>query len=284
MVIILYRRNNEIDVYYTEGIKHNFYRGSKNGTNQQISVDDYTFEKTSDHLNFRLSFIDIDNNKIVVEAIENNSGKKHFDILAPAGDMIDNFSSFPLFFMQKTAFLEKAYSNIEIEISGVKRKPVAIPIPINGKFVFLSRYCLDPVAVSLNENFQGVIKPLDNSSIKNLNLKINSVYKEIEELKTEEYKHKAKIKFSPPLPELLSLKNNVVIKGHFSTTVDQTSGIVAGKYFIKKNNNQIELCMKPKKGWQPMPGKKWFKKYKWVSIITNENNNLSINSKWSYMK
>lgn len=284
LIIILYRKDNEVDVYYTDGIKHDFYKGSNNGVSQQISVEVYTFEKTSDQLNFKLRFTDKDNNKIYIEATEKNSNKKHFDILAPAGDMIDNFDSFPLFFMQKTAFLEKAHSSIVIEISGEKRKPVAIPIAINGKFVFLSRYCLDPVAVSLNENFHGIIKPINSSGINNLNLKTNSDYKEIVELRIDKYKHKAKLKFSPPIPELLFLKNNTKIKGRFSTTVDNYSGIVAGKYYIKKVNDKVHLFMKPLKGWQPMPGKKWFKKYKWKSTISKENNNISINSKWVYKK
>lgn len=282
LVILLYRKDKEIDVYYTEGIKHDFYSGSKNGTSQLITIDNYTFEKNPDQLTFILKFTDKDNNKISVKAIEQHSDKSHFDILAPAGNMIDNFTSFPLFFMQKTAFLEKNSSEIDIEIAGNKRKPVFIPIAINGKFVFLSRYCLDPVACSLNENYKGIAESRTDFDDFQVELNEDTDRYEIKNLTCKKYEHEASIKFSPPIPELLSLKNDTKIKGRFSTTVDDTSGIVAGDYQIVKNKDKVEISIVPKKGWQPMPGKKWFKKYKWVSNISEKKSLLYVNSMWKY--
>lgn len=274
LVILLYRKDNEVDVYYTKGIKHDFYKGSKNGINQMFTPEQYIFEKRDDQFIFNLEFNDKDGKKILVKATETNPDKKYFNILAPAGDMIDNFTSFPLFFMQETAFLEKNYSTIEIEIGGENRQPVFIPIAINNKFVYLSRYCLDPVAVSLNENYKGVVKPTEND------LLINTNRYEIKGLSSSKYDHNASIKFSPAIPEILSLKNGVKIEGRFSTSVDNTTGILAGDYLIEKNNGEVTLSLAPKKGWQPMPGKKWFKKYKWISTVNNNESTVTVDSKW----
>lgn len=286
LVIILYRKDKEIDVYYTEGIKHDYYKGTKNGINQLIKPKEYIFEKTPDQLTFILQFTDKDNNTVFVKAIEKHLDKKHFDILAPAGEMIDNFTSFPLFFMQKTAFLEKNYSTIDIKIAGEERKPIAIPIAINGKFVYLSRYCLDPVAVSLNENFKGSINATESTNFENYQVQLNknSDSYEIKILTCNKYNHKAWIKFAPPIPELLSLANGTKIKGRFSTTVDETSGILAGEYLIKNSNEKLQISLSPQKGWQPMPGRKWFKKYRWISSILQSEKLLSVNSRWLYKK
>lgn len=286
IVIILYRKDKEIDVYYTKGIEHDFYKGSKNGTSQLIIPDDYIFEKTSDKLTFILKFYDKNNNKIFVEAIEKNSKKEHFNILAPAGDMIDNFTTFPLFYMQETAFLERNYAKIDIEIAGKKRKPVSIPIAINGKFVFLSRYSLDPVVCSFNENFIGTMNDTNSQKLVDYQVQLskNSSRNEIEALTCCKYNHKATIKFSPPIPELLSLKNNTKIKGRFSASVDSTSGILGGDYLIRQDNGELQISIMPKKGWQPMPGKKWFKKFIWVSTISKGDKGLSFNSQWVYDK
>lgn len=282
LVIILYRRDKEIDVYYTEGIKHNFYKGSKNGSTLLFTPLDYTFEKTEDQLQFLIDFIGKDGNRIFVEAVEKNSNKSHFDILAPAGDMIDNFTSFPLFFMKKTAFFEKNYSTIKIEIGNRKREPVAIPIAINHKFVYLSRYCLDPVAVNLNNNFYTTLSiPTDLKREKyRVILNSNKDRNEIDSLICEKYNHKASLRFSPSIPELLSLKNGTKMKGRFSTSVDGITGIVAGNYLLEKVDGEVKIEMNPEKGWQPMPGKKWFKKYHWISKISTTDKAVSISSQW----
>lgn len=286
LVIILYRKDKEIDVYYTEGIKHDYYKGTKNGINHLIIPEKYTFGKNTDQLTFILQFTDKYNNTIFVEAIEKHSDKKHFDILAPAGDMIENFTSFPLFFMQKTAFLEKNYTTIDIKIAGEDRKPVAIPIAINGKFVYLSRYCLEPVAVSFNENFKGTINTTESTNFENYQVKLNknSDNYEIEALTCNKYNHKARIRFAPPIPELLSLKNNTKIKGRFSTSINDTSGLLAGEYLIVNSNGKLHISLSPKKGWQPMPGKKWFKKYRWISAILQRDKSIPVKSLWLYNK
>lgn len=284
IVIILYRRDKEIDVYYTDGIKHDFYKGSNNGSTLEVTPLDYIFEKNREKLKFLIDFIDKKGNRIFVEAIEENSHKKHFNILAPAGDMIDNFTSFPLFYMKKTAFFEQKHSTINIEIGKNKREPVAIPIAINGKFVYLSRYCLDPVAVSLNENFCSSLTNHTNPRRDHFKVNLNSNTKrsEIESLTCEKYNHRASLSFSPSIPELLSLKNGSKLKGKFSTSVDGITGIIAGTYLLEKIDDKIKIVMSPKKGWQPMPGKKWFKKYHWESTISPTN--MDINSSWIIKK
>lgn len=58
-----------------------------------------------------------------------------------------------------------------------------------------------------------------------------------------------KLTFSPPIPDIISLKDNTEILGHFSLSVDEVNGIMGGIYLVKKNNDSIKLQINPQKGW-----------------------------------
>lgn len=280
LVILMYRKDKEIDVYYTSGINHDFYKGSQNGSIKEIATKEYYFNKTNDDFRFLINFIDKENREIYIKADEKNPEKKHFSILAPAGDMIDNFTSFPLFFMKETAFLEKDRAQITIRIGEEKREPVCIPISINGKFVYLSRYCLEPVVASINENFTGKIDSVADDISFNYSLTDDLSREGLITLNCNKLNHRVSLNFSPPIPDLLSLKNNEKITGRFSTSVDNTKGILAGKYCLKNSNGEISISLRPLKGWQPMPGKKWFKNYKWISSVSLKKDGVYADSKW----
>lgn len=282
LIILMYRKDKEIDVYHTKGIAHDFYKGSSNGSVKEIVTEEYHFTKTDSEFRFLIHFRDKDNKEIYIKAIEDNPGKEHFSILAPAGDMIDNFTSFPLFFMKETAFLEKDHAQIEIRIGEEHRVPVFIPISINGKFVYLSRYCLDPVVASFNENFKGKLEQVGHTKDASLQYKISgdSSGDNLLALDCSKLNHQVSLKFSPPFPDLRSLKDGSRLKGLFSASVDSETGILAGKYSLERSNGKISISLTPKKGWQPMPGKKWFKKYKWVSTVSLDGDEAYAESEW----
>ena len=86
--------------------------------------------------------------------------------------------------------------------------------------------------------------------------------------------------FSPPIPEIASLKDNTLIKGYFSLSVDVVTGIMGGIYTLKKIDDFINIKMNPKKGWQPIPGRLWVKTYIWDCHIENSNGTYKIRTKW----
>lgn len=282
LIVLMFRTDNEIDVYYTLGIKHDLYKGSTNGSFKEFAPEAYHFDKDDGGLHFLLQFKDRNGTEICIEAHEHHPNKEHIAILAPAGEMVDNFTSFPLFFMKQTAFIEKKYGNITIRIGDVERKPVEIPISINGKFVYLARYCFEPVMVSINENYNGPLLPVDLSKENGLTNYIvrKSSGTQLAATVCNQSNHHATLKFAPAIPDLKSLNDGDQINGRFSTSVDDTMGIVAGAYSLERKKDNIAITFEPKKGWQPMPGKKWFTKYKWTSVISLKDDGAFIDSKW----
>lgn len=282
LIILMYRTDKEIDVYYTSEIAHDFYKGSPKGIVMEFTPQEYCFDKSDTDIRFLIRFQDKDGSEIFIKADEHNPGKEHFSILAPAGDMIDNFTSFPLFYMKETAFFEKEHSQIQIRIGTQDREPVFIPIAINGKFVYLSRYCFEPVVASLNENYSGVLlqnDPMDNNSMQYY-VSEDAGKAALHAIEARGYNHKVALKLHPPFPDLRSIEEGLSLKGRFSTSVDNTDGILGGEYSLKKTKGRVFISLNPKIGWQPDPGRKWYKQYRWESSVTVREKQVHAESKW----
>lgn len=283
LIILMYRRDKGIDVYYTAGINHDFYKGTSNASVLEFEPEEYCFKKSDDEFRFLIKFQDKNGAEIYIKADEYTPGKEYFSILAPAGDMIDNFTSFPLFFMKETAFFEKEHTVIYIRIGQHDRTPVSIPIAINGKFVYLSRYCLEPVVASINENYRGELQYIDsagNDTIQYSFVNNDDSEGKLYSIEKNELNHKVVLKFYPPIPNILSLNDGDKIKGRFSTSVDGIDGVLGGEYSIEKVADKHVINMQPRKGWQPEPGKKWFRKYIWNSVVSVNKNKIYADSKW----
>jgi hypothetical protein len=89
-----------------------------------------------------------------------------------------------------------------------------------------------------------------------------------------------KLTFSPALPDVASLKNEVELKGTFSLGVDEEKGLFGGDYTVKKSSNGVIFTMKPRDGWQPNPGELWMRSYVLNCNLTFSNGSCDIDSKW----
>jgi hypothetical protein len=203
--------------------------------------------------------------------------------------MIDVFAGFPFFYMKRTAFVERAGTQIDIEIGGTQRKPAAIPIAINGAFVYLARYCTEPIIGTWNEAHAGALEPSFPEQVDDpepgqgiYRLVDNDGHYEISRVIGASCGHEISLCFSPPIPDLACLKDGVTIEGKFTAGADDTDGIVAGKYSLHHAGAGTQLVMQPAKGWQPMPGRSWVKSYRWLANIESDSQGkMTIKSAWT---
>ena len=105
---------------------------------------------------------------------------------------------------------------------------------------------------------------------------MNNSHPEIRCVKRIDSNSEMRIAFSPAIPDIVSLKIDTEIEGHFSISVDEVKGIMGGVYSVKKNKDGVIFKMNPQKGWQPMPGKLWMKTYFWNCDIKIVENKLPI--------
>jgi len=287
--VLLYHKDGRIDTYYTSGLNREVYLDRSRG---QASLNDdieYRFEVTALGLDAQLRLEDEAGRNIAFHIRENQPAKKTFDILAPAGAMIDDLAGFPFFYMKRTAFVKRAGTQIDVEIGGVKRNPVAIPVAINGTFVFLARYCTEPIVGTWNEAFTGQLDPLSPGQAgeareggTTYRLVHNDGHCEIASMTRVGCGHEISLAFSPPVPDLVGLKDGVTIGGRFSSGADGTTGIVAGAYRLYRSGARIELVMQPIQGWQPMPGKRWVKLYRWCAQVEADGRDrVTVKAAWT---
>lgn len=294
VVMFYYGNKNILDIHYSPNVKleKEMYDISKE-VNFIINNDiRYKYKVKNTGLEAYIYLKDKNDSEIEIVINENNNNRKVFNFLAPVGKGIEKPLFFPLFYMKNASLCETETAEVKIKIAGVEKKCKCVPLQMNGANFQLARYSLNPVLGIWNENYEGNLEKLFpynknriivDSTI--LEINNNSGHYEISNITTSDLKNEIKISFSPPVPDIINLKNNISVKGKFTAGIDDISGIIGGKYKIVRKGNQIKIVIHPTKGWQPMPGSLWVKRYLWTADITiHDNNQVTMKSKWIHKK
>jgi hypothetical protein len=291
-IILMGRHDGESDIYYTKGltIDEDKYKSLLNKvTLYKVDFIKVQFDVTEKGIDVYLSLRDKENRIIEFKIKENKNKLDSFGLIAPVGIMSDSPDKFPVIYLKKFNMVEQKHTDIFVKIDGKELKPIKLFPLCNFKRVYLARYSYFNNIKELNNNYTGIIEPIefnkDEDEIKIGNciysINTNDTHPEIKCVRRIDSNSEMKITFSPPIPDIVSLKDNTEILGHFSLSVDEVKGVMGGTYLVKKNNDSIKLQINPQKGWQPMPGKLWIKTYLWNCDIKIVNDTLQVKSKWS---
>ncbi|MFW9951394.1 MAG: hypothetical protein ACFFKA_14855 [Candidatus Thorarchaeota archaeon] len=294
-LVILYRKDNLMDIYYVypkilenreELIKDLLTKGSFN----QLDYIDFKFKVDNYGLDCSLSLKDKFERVIEINIREQCIDRELNSMLAPVAAESNKPQYFPIIYLNKFGNMIKHDNIISIKINSEEKHPTEMPVKMNGMHTYLTRYSLNPVICNWNNSYQGelpLIMTNDDSStfIHNgitYSLFANNAFIEIEKISGEDNKNnKVSFEFSPAIPNLLALRNNIKQNGRFSCCVNNKKGIFAGKYLITTIGNNISLEILPTIGWQPFPGRIWLKTYKWKSeIIIQDDKTINIDSTW----
>lgn len=291
-VVLMARQDDSTDIYYTKGLKvdEGRYKILLNKVAlYEVDSMNADFKATKKGIDVYLSLNDREGRNIEFKIKENKKKNDSFGLIAPVGNMSENPDKFPIIYLKKFNMVEQKNTDIFVKINGINLKPVKLFPFCNFKKVYLARYSYFNNIKELNNDYTGIVQPIEVSSdvdeihVDNsiYSIKINNGYPEIRCVKRIDKNSEMKIVFSPAMPDIISLKDNTEIQGHFSMSVDEVKGIMGGVYSVRKSNDSIILKMNPQKGWQPMPGKLWMKTYFWNCDIKLIENRLHVISKWS---
>jgi len=298
-LVIMYRKDNMMDIYYTNEIviknrKKMVADLLTNVSFNQLEDIEYKFQFDEMGLDAYLFLKDKLEKEIEFKIKEKIPGRELTSILAPIGIASKKPEYFPIVFLKKFGMVIKENSEIFVKIHGFSRAATEMPARMNKMSFYLTRYSLEPVICNWNNNFSGNLNiiilnpPMLNISNENLTFSLvkNSDYYEIKKISgKDEEDHTVSFEFSPAIPNLLSLRSNSKINGRFSTIIDKKKGIFAGEYYLTRTGEVIEFSVTPIKGWQPFPGKLWMKTYKWISEIHIQDiRDIKINSYWRRIK
>ena len=291
-IVLMARNDNEAEIYYTKGLKINedSYRSLLNKVSlKETDSIKVSFDVTEKGIDVYLSLKDIENRMVEFKIKENKSKINHFGLIAPVGNASENPDKFPVIYLKKFNMVEQKGTELYVKIDGTNLKPVKLFPLCNFKRVYLARYSYFNNMKELNSDYTGIIEGvevnMDTEEIKIGNctylIEMNDGHPEIKCVKRIDSNSEMKITFSPAIPDIISLKDNIEIQGHFSISVDEVKGIMGGVYSVKKSKDEVIFKMNPQKGWQPMPGKLWMKTYLWNCDIKIVENKLHVKSKWS---
>jgi hypothetical protein len=294
-LVILYRKDNLMDLYYTNPkVLENREKLIKDLlTNVSFNQPDYIdFKFAFDNFGLDCSLFLKDKFERVIEfnIREHNTDRKLTSMLAPVGTENKKPQYFPIIYLDKFGMVSKLDTEISINIDGVERTPTEMPVKMNGKHIYLTRYSLNPVICNWNNSNQDELSLImanhDGTSLNQNNLTYtlfnNDGFIEIEKILGEDKKNnQVYFEFSPAIPNLLALRNNIRLNGKFSCCINNKKGIFAGEYSISTTENKTSLNILPTKGWQPFPGRLWLKTYKGNSeIIIQDDKIIGIMSSW----
>jgi len=298
-LVLLYRKDDLVDIYYTnkaiiDNRKKLIEDLLTNVSFSQLEKIDFKFQVDNMGLDAYLRLRDKLEKEIEFRIKENTSERDLTAMLAPIGADSKKPKYFPVIYLDKFGMVIKKSTEIFVKTHGTLRKPVELPVRMNGMHIYLARYSLEPIISNWNNSYSGDLNPiLINTSelkIKNQNLIYeildNEGYYEIKKISgKDEVGHIISFEFSPAVPNLIALKSNMNIKGKFSCCIDDRKGIFAGEFYINRVGDIISFSIQPTKGWQPFPGKLWLKTYKWTSKIQiYEVDDIKISSYWRRIK
>ncbi len=298
-LVIMYRKDNMMDIYYTNEIVIKNRKKMVAGLLTEVSFNqlediEYKFQFDEMGLDAYLFLKDKLEKEIEFKIKEKIPGRKLTSILAPIGIASKKPEYFPIVFLKKFGMVIKENSEIFVKIHGFSRNTTEMPVRKNKMSFYLAHYSLEPVICNWNNNISGNINPIIlnpptlNISNENITFSLvkNSDYYEIRKISgKDEEDHTVSFEFSPAIPNLLSLRSNSKIYGRFSTIIDKKKGIFAGEYYLTRTGEVIEFIVTPTKGWQPFPGKLWVKTYKWISEIhVQDIRDIKISSYWRRIK
>lgn len=285
--VLLYRHAGPAESYYTD--EAFAIQGSCRDTFFLAPKMAYRFDVTVSGLDASLSMHDHTGKSIEFRVKEAPRKKWSQGFLAPIGgsDAV-TFDHFPLYHMKGMNFVLRLDSEIAVRIGGEERQPKKLPIPTDWEFVYLSRYTAAPIIGCWNRPHDGELPPLQpeqhmiyQDGQTRYDFVNNARHYEIRKMTGFNDNHEVYFEFSPPIPNLPGLKDEVKLTGRFSAGADETSGIVAGAYHIARQGNVINMEIRPQKGWQPMPGPLWVTTWIWKGMITvGADRTVSMTSKW----
>ncbi len=294
-MVIMYRKDDLMDIYYTneaiiEFRKKLFEDMGTNVSFNQLEVIDFRFQTDDMGLDAYLFLKDKLEKDIELKIKENTPGRELTAMLTPIVTASKKPQYFPIVYLNEFGMVIKKDTEIIIKIHGFLRKPVEMPVRMNGMNFYSAHYSLEPIIGNWNNSFSGNLNPMlinsSNLNVINENLTYeifnNEGFYEIEKISGKnEVGHTISFEFSPAIPNLITLKSNMKIKGKFSCCIDDKKGIFAGEYYINRVGDIISLNIQPIKGWHPFPGKLWLKIYKWTANIDIiDNDNIRIQSYW----
>ena len=277
LLVILYRQDRKVDVYYEPGVRvdqDSYAIEAGLGAWQETTMEKTRFDVTPHGAQVEVAMNDAQGRHIEVLIREQEGGRprKPFPLLAPISAAIEKPQQFLLVFLFDFFLVRRRGTDIGVTIDGEARAPALMPVPIDGASVYMARYSSQPFITEWNKAHDGPIVALEPPGPGEFQVRgttytlvKNGDPLEVASISAGDGIHRVEIELSPPMPNVVSLKNAAAIDGRFSVTVsdagsaaihtspfgnDDRHEVCSGLYWVAREGDQVYITLRITKGWQ----------------------------------
>jgi hypothetical protein len=315
MLAMMHRPGGGMDVYFQPGLTLDkrsfvdvwFEAGAGPGEWVETPMEGARFEISPTGVDVEAAFVDVTGRQIEVRVKEgSDKPRTSFALLAPLGVVMDNPRFFPLFYVYDFSFVRRSGTELVVKVGGETRKPLPIPVPVGASFAHIMPYSADLLMVIWNKEYDGPLTPLQPEGAGEFwdgdvvyNLVENDGHYEVGVIAAGGDAHGVIFTFSPPVPDLVCLREGVTVEGHFSIRSDETVGSIEGVYLVARRGDQVDMTLQPTSGWRPRERrllvrliyrilpflKRWVNTYVWSATITlDAHGQPTMRSGWTRLR
>jgi hypothetical protein len=282
LLVIGWRVDGYVDVYHQPGLrlKAATYSIAGNGLAEMLMrpMDGSTFEVTAAGVDAHITFDDKLGRPVELRVKEHNTKtRRPFALLAPMGSAATNPEALPLLFLHDFYFVRRANSEVRLSVAGKVHTPSTLPIPLDGSRMYFLRYSDNPLIITWNPAFDGVLTPLTRIGSSEAllggvryDLTANHGQPELAQMRLEQRGHHVTVTFLPAFPNLVALRDGAAVSGSFRIAGGTGAGTVGGVYTVARHGEAVTVRVTPSDGWQP-DERKWSLRllYRVVPTFTN---------------
>ncbi|GAB4435858.1 MAG: hypothetical protein Kow00120_02840 [Anaerolineae bacterium] len=260
---LMWRTDETVDFYMTPGLRLDRDKVEVGaGVGEWITQDfDYRCEITPRGLDCAVALTLKDGRPVRLVVRENRRRPgKALNILAPMGTGIRAPRFFPFFWLIGIDLVRVSGTEARLQIGETTYPPIRLPVPMphSGAFAYFVRCCADPLLVLVNRAYAGPLRAVTPDTATGFahegmtyDLTLRDGHYEIARASVRNAAHEASIRFAPPLPDLLDLKDGAATRGRFALGVDAVTDIVRGAYEVQRAGQEVRVRLYPTENWKP---------------------------------
>ena len=308
LLVIAWRKDGKVDIYHQPGLildRGNYDIVGK-GLDELIErpFDNAHFEITEQGVDLSLAFEDKRGRQVHARIHESSrKPRKPFSLLAPFPGDTENPPSLPLVLLHDFYFVRKSNTDLEIKIDKKSHRLDSLPVPMDGSWMYFTRYAPEPFILNWNKAYDGpltLLQPPDAGELRHhqtvYDLVENAGFLEISRMRPENARYDVQFTFDPPFPHLTGLRDGTQVQGKFDIWMEESMGYIDGIYHLHRKGNQVEIDVHPSGGWHPRVPKwslwfifrvapifkNWPKTYSWTARIDLNQPDLPVmKSNWN---
>jgi hypothetical protein len=268
LLVIGWRVDGRVDVFHDPGLRLDpqTYGIAGKGLHamEERSFAAARFELGPAGAQVDLRFRDLEGREIRLLVWETDTRpRRPFAFLAPMGSAASAPPALPLVFVHDFYFVRQAGSETRIEIDGRAHRGDPIPLFLDGTRVHFLRYSANPFIATWNPTADGRAEVLEVGSepVQGIflaeargvryELETNGDFREVRRMSRREDGHEVVVEFTPALPHLLALRDEVEVSGAFRISVHPAAGTVTGRWRVARHDHELLLEAIPEGGWNP---------------------------------